>query len=109
MMEFLKMCMQGLVSGPGEACERHDPCQHGGFCISTDSGPVCDCKHIDFDGSQCERGMINYLNTHLLLFPQNFSVAMDIFLPLAFSLQSISYFKEKHFFYKRKRVRQSLK
>ncbi|CAL8090768.1 unnamed protein product [Orchesella dallaii] len=47
---------KGLISGSAtsEACERHDPCLHGGFCISTDSGPVCDCKHIDFEGVNCE-------------------------------------------------------
>jgi len=33
-----------------------DPCRHGGQCISTDSGPLCDCDHIDFSGVFCEKG-----------------------------------------------------
>ncbi|XP_021945063.1 neurexin-1 [Folsomia candida] len=42
------------LSSGVDACERHDPCLHGGFCISTDNGPLCDCKHIDFQGNHCE-------------------------------------------------------
>ncbi|GBP40771.1 hypothetical protein EVAR_26435_1 [Eumeta japonica] len=39
-----------------DACERSDPCQHGGVCISTDAGPVCECRGGDYEGAFCERG-----------------------------------------------------
>uniref|UniRef100_A0A182NG56 EGF-like domain-containing protein n=1 Tax=Anopheles dirus TaxID=7168 RepID=A0A182NG56_9DIPT len=39
-----------------DACERHDPCQHGGICISTDSGPICECRNVEYEGTYCERG-----------------------------------------------------
>lgn len=39
-----------------DACERHDPCQHGGICISTDSGPICDCRNYEYEGAFCEKG-----------------------------------------------------
>lgn len=39
-----------------DACERHDPCQHGGICISTDSGPLCECRNLEYEGTYCERG-----------------------------------------------------
>ncbi|XP_046401405.1 neurexin-1 isoform X2 [Ischnura elegans] len=38
-----------------DACEEHDPCQHGGICISTDSGPICECRNVDFEGVHCEK------------------------------------------------------
>ncbi|XP_035900554.1 neurexin-1 isoform X5 [Anopheles stephensi] len=38
-----------------DACERHDPCQHGGICISTDSGPICECRNVEYEGTYCER------------------------------------------------------
>ncbi|KFB36467.1 AGAP004066-PA-like protein [Anopheles sinensis] len=38
-----------------DACERHDPCQHGGICISTDSGPICECRNLEYEGTYCER------------------------------------------------------
>ncbi|XP_055677367.1 neurexin-1 isoform X2 [Lutzomyia longipalpis] len=38
-----------------DACERHDPCQHGGICISTDSGPLCECRNLEYEGMYCER------------------------------------------------------
>ncbi|XP_059050815.1 neurexin-1-like [Achroia grisella] len=39
----------------GDACERRDPCQHGGVCISTDDGPICECRDGDYEGEYCER------------------------------------------------------
>ncbi|XP_049877630.1 neurexin-1-like [Pectinophora gossypiella] len=39
----------------GDACERRDPCQHGGVCISTDDGPICECRDGDYEGAFCER------------------------------------------------------
>ncbi|XP_039947732.1 neurexin-1 isoform X2 [Bactrocera tryoni] len=38
-----------------DACERSDPCQHGGICISTDSGPICECRNLEYDGQYCEK------------------------------------------------------
>ena len=39
-----------------DTCEHHDPCQNGGVCISTDNGPACDCKDIDYTGVFCDKG-----------------------------------------------------
>ncbi|KAL1396767.1 hypothetical protein pipiens_010284, partial [Culex pipiens pipiens] len=47
---------KGLRSNVTDACERHDPCQHGGICISTDSGPICECRNLEYEGPYCERG-----------------------------------------------------
>ncbi|XP_077296865.1 neurexin 1 isoform X2 [Arctopsyche grandis] len=38
-----------------DACERQDPCQHGGICISTDSGPICECRNLEYEGAFCEK------------------------------------------------------
>ncbi|XP_056637002.1 neurexin-1 isoform X2 [Diorhabda sublineata] len=38
-----------------DACETRDPCQHGGICISTDSGPICECRNHDYEGEYCEK------------------------------------------------------
>lgn len=38
-----------------DACERHDPCQNGGICISTDKGAYCNCRHVDFEGKHCDK------------------------------------------------------
>ncbi|XP_055617047.1 neurexin-1 isoform X4 [Toxorhynchites rutilus septentrionalis] len=46
---------KGLRSNVTDACERHDPCQHGGICISTDSGPICECRNLEYEGPHCER------------------------------------------------------
>ncbi|XP_054713514.1 neurexin-1-like [Uloborus diversus] len=50
MIEF-----KGIRSNELDACKHHDPCQHGGECISTDSGAICDCGTGDYDGNFCER------------------------------------------------------
>lgn len=47
---------QGLRDNSTDACEEHDPCQHGGICISTDSGPICECRNLDYEGIFCEKG-----------------------------------------------------
>ncbi|XP_061721601.1 neurexin 1 isoform X2 [Cydia pomonella] len=44
-----------IGNASGDACERRDPCQHGGVCISTDDGPVCECRDEDYEGAFCER------------------------------------------------------
>lgn len=46
---------QGLRTNLTDACEKHDPCQHGGICISTDSGPLCECRNLEYEGTYCER------------------------------------------------------
>ncbi|XP_076324369.1 neurexin 1-like isoform X2 [Tachypleus tridentatus] len=46
---------QGVRATVLASCEHHDPCQHGGLCISTDTGPVCNCNHVDYDGNYCEK------------------------------------------------------
>ncbi|XP_037079238.1 neurexin-1a-like [Pollicipes pollicipes] len=38
-----------------DACAQHDPCQHGGICISTDTGAACECRNLDFRGAFCEK------------------------------------------------------
>lgn len=50
------MYLQGLRSNATDACEKNDPCQHGGICISTDSGPLCECRNLEYEGTYCERG-----------------------------------------------------
>ncbi|XP_050438780.1 neurexin-1a isoform X2 [Adelges cooleyi] len=40
--------------GNPDACEKHDPCQHGGICISTDFGPKCECRDRNYEGTYCE-------------------------------------------------------
>ncbi|CAH2046084.1 unnamed protein product, partial [Iphiclides podalirius] len=44
-----------IGNASGDACERRDPCQHGGVCISTDDGPICECRDGDYEGAFCER------------------------------------------------------
>ncbi|XP_039282936.1 neurexin-3-like [Nilaparvata lugens] len=46
---------KGLRGNLTDACEEHDPCQHGGICISTDSGPICECRNLDYEGIFCEK------------------------------------------------------
>ncbi|XP_076637715.1 neurexin 1 isoform X2 [Colletes latitarsis] len=44
-----------MTANTTDACETHDPCQHDGICISTDSGPICDCRSDDYEGAYCEK------------------------------------------------------
>ncbi|XP_045465239.1 neurexin-1 isoform X1 [Harmonia axyridis] len=44
-----------LRGNSSDACETRDPCQHGGICISTDSGPICECRNPDYEGEFCEK------------------------------------------------------
>lgn len=48
--------MIGASNGTTDACETRDPCQHGGICISTDSGPFCECRSGEYEGIYCEKG-----------------------------------------------------
>ncbi|XP_021923608.1 neurexin-3 isoform X5 [Zootermopsis nevadensis] len=50
-----KRTARGIRGNTTDACEDHDPCQHGGICISTDSGPICECRNVDFEGIFCEK------------------------------------------------------
>ncbi|XP_071742719.1 neurexin 1 isoform X2 [Lepeophtheirus salmonis] len=50
------MAYKGVRASTVDTCHHHNPCHNGGLCISTDGGPVCECKYIDFDGVFCERG-----------------------------------------------------
>ncbi|CAH0689957.1 unnamed protein product [Spodoptera exigua] len=47
-----------ISNASGDACERRDPCQHGGVCISTDDGPICECRDGDYEGAFCERASL---------------------------------------------------
>ncbi|XP_054001780.1 neurexin-1 isoform X3 [Hylaeus anthracinus] len=44
-----------MTANTTDACETRDPCQHGGICISTDSGPICECRSGDYEGAYCEK------------------------------------------------------
>ncbi|KAL1415924.1 hypothetical protein MTO96_028518 [Rhipicephalus appendiculatus] len=46
---------KGVRLRSDEPCEQRDPCQHGGSCISTDTGAVCDCRGLDYEGSFCDQ------------------------------------------------------
>lgn len=48
--------LQTLRGNATDVCETRDPCQHGGICISTDSGPICECRNPDYEGEYCEKG-----------------------------------------------------
>ncbi|XP_008554083.1 neurexin-3 [Microplitis demolitor] len=41
-----------------DVCENNSPCQHDGICISTDSGPICECRNGEFEGQYCEKDKI---------------------------------------------------
>ncbi|RZB41449.1 EGF domain containing protein [Asbolus verrucosus] len=51
-----KLTQETILRGnSSDACEIRDPCQHGGICISTDSGPICECRNPDYEGEYCEK------------------------------------------------------
>lgn len=50
-----------MTANTTDACETRDPCQHGGICISTDSGPICECRSGDYEGAYCEKGRLFYI------------------------------------------------
>ncbi|XP_035732871.1 neurexin-1-like isoform X7 [Vespa mandarinia] len=47
-----------MAGNTTDACETRDPCQHGGICISTDSGPICECRSGDYEGAYCEKDKV---------------------------------------------------
>jgi len=44
------------------ACDQNDPCQHAGICVSTDNGPLCDCRLTDYEGTFCQKGEFDVLD-----------------------------------------------
>ncbi|XP_071876992.1 neurexin 1 isoform X3 [Bombus fervidus] len=52
-----------MMANTTDACETRDPCQHGGICISTDSGPFCECRSGDYEGAYCEKAWSTVLPT----------------------------------------------
>ncbi|KAH8276780.1 hypothetical protein KR026_000655 [Drosophila bipectinata] len=54
-MQARERPLRGVRGNTTDACERNDPCQHGGICISTDSGPICECRNLEYDGQYCEK------------------------------------------------------
>ena len=64
MMIYLKcyvmnFSFQGVRVSQFDMCFQQDPCQNDGLCINTDSGPVCECRHIDYEGAFCEKGSLH--------------------------------------------------
>ncbi|XP_022254288.1 neurexin-1-like, partial [Limulus polyphemus] len=45
----------GVRSKEINHCLYHNPCQHGGMCISTDNSSFCDCHNVDYVGNFCEK------------------------------------------------------
>ena len=41
-----------------DRCETDNPCLHGGICVNTDAGPLCECDRTDFDGMRCSIGLL---------------------------------------------------
>ncbi|XP_014677782.1 PREDICTED: neurexin-3-like, partial [Priapulus caudatus] len=44
----------GLRYNEVDKCEVENLCQHGGLCISTDTGAICSCSFVDYEGEFCE-------------------------------------------------------
>jgi len=40
-----------------DRCEKDSPCLHGGICVNTAAGPLCECDRTDFDGTRCTIGL----------------------------------------------------
>jgi len=38
-------------------CGKNSPCLHGGLCVNTAAGPLCECDRTDFDGMTCSIGL----------------------------------------------------
>ena len=39
-----------------DECELRDLCKNDGICITTDTDPVCECIHENYEGPFCEKG-----------------------------------------------------
>lgn len=51
--------MKGVRVSQLDMCGQQDPCQNGGICINTDTGPVCECRNVDYEGTFCEKGILD--------------------------------------------------
>lgn len=49
------MAYKGVRSSTVDVCRHESPCRHGGTCISTDQGPVCECDRTGYTGVFCEQ------------------------------------------------------
>ena len=84
------VCLQSLrnmmTTNTTDACETRDPCQHGGICISTDSGPICECRSGDYEGAYCEKGELFYMQKHRCYAPdrqlRSWSSSSEAFVPI---------------------------
>jgi len=50
-----------------DQCDVDNPCLHGGICVNTAAGPLCECDRTDFDGMRCSIGLSHA--TFCRLFP----------------------------------------
>jgi hypothetical protein len=41
-----------------DACRESNPCLHGGICISTDNGALCDCSRTEYVGELCDKYLL---------------------------------------------------
>lgn len=44
-----------------DRCAKNSPCLHGGLCVNTAAGPLCECDRTDFDGMTCSIGLLMLL------------------------------------------------
>ena len=47
---------EGVRTSVDDPCAIYNPCQHGGQCISSDEGPVCECDFTEYHGTHCTIG-----------------------------------------------------
>lgn len=71
-------------NGHEDACEQHDPCQHSGICIDTDSGPQCDCRALDYESTFCEKGNFIRFQTFFLCSITNYPSIILILILMSF-------------------------
>ena len=55
---------RGVRTNVLDRCEEENPCKHGGICISTDSGSICDCSGTEYEGPLCEIGELFFPSVH---------------------------------------------
>ncbi|XP_034944806.1 neurexin-3 isoform X2 [Chelonus insularis] len=47
--------LNAIPSNETDSCDSANPCQHDGICISTDDGPICQCRNDHYEGDFCEK------------------------------------------------------
>jgi len=47
------MAFKGVRQTSLDFCQYENPCKNKGVCISSDVGPVCECRNIDWEGQFC--------------------------------------------------------